>query len=207
MKFDRVIALRNDRTVYRDGDRCYKVYAAAYPGSAVLREALNVTRAREVGLPVPAVREVTLSHEPVLVTDYLAGRMPDDIEGLIDLQLRVETAPADGFPPIKAVLRDRLPAAMHPALDALPDGDALCHGDLVPENLLCTADGEVFLLDWADAARGPAEADAALTYARLRRTDRARAEAYLARYTARTGMARDTIAAWLPILDAAYGLA
>ena len=31
MKLDRVIAVRNSKAVYRDGDRCIKVFNAEYP--------------------------------------------------------------------------------------------------------------------------------------------------------------------------------
>ena len=39
MRLDRIIAVRNDKTVYRDGDRCLKVFSNAYSASQVLREA------------------------------------------------------------------------------------------------------------------------------------------------------------------------
>lgn len=206
MKLDRVIALRNDRTVYRDGERCVKVFAPGYPRAAVLGEAMNAALAAEAGLAVPPVREVSMGERPTLVTDFISGRPLDDLDALVALQLRVQATPAAGFARLGDVLRPRLSEASRAAFDALPAGDALCHCDLTPENLLCTPSGEVVILDWADAVRGPATADAALTYARLRHARDVRADGYLARYVAVSGVAREEIEAWLPILAEAYGL-
>ena len=41
MKLDRIIAVRNNKTVYRDGELCMKVFDATYSKADVLNEALN----------------------------------------------------------------------------------------------------------------------------------------------------------------------
>ena len=41
MKLDRVIAVRNDKTIYRDGDKCIKVFGSSYSKADVLNEALR----------------------------------------------------------------------------------------------------------------------------------------------------------------------
>lgn len=48
------------------------------------------------------------------------------------------------------------------ALETLPDGDRLCHGDFWPANILITAQGEI-IIDWIHAARGNPLADLART--------------------------------------------
>ena len=57
------------------------------------------------------------------------------------------------------------------ALDRLPDGDALCHGDLHPFNVLMSPRGPI-IIDWMDAGRGNPLADVAKTslVLRLRRS-------------------------------------
>jgi aminoglycoside phosphotransferase (APT) family kinase protein len=55
-------------------------------------------------------------------------------------------------------------------LDALPDGDRLCHGDYHPGNVLVAAD-RVGVIDWANAACGVPEADHARTVLLLRWAD------------------------------------
>ena len=48
------------------------------------------------------------------------------------------------------------------ALEAMPDGDRLCHGDFHPGNILLTPQGEI-IIDWIDATRGNPLADLART--------------------------------------------
>jgi uncharacterized protein (TIGR02172 family) len=48
------------------------------------------------------------------------------------------------------------------ALETMPDGDRLCHGDFHPGNILMTAQGEV-IIDWIDASCGNPLADLART--------------------------------------------
>lgn len=47
MNLDRIIAVRNNKTVYRDGDRCLKVFNEGYSKADVLNEALNQARIEE----------------------------------------------------------------------------------------------------------------------------------------------------------------
>ena len=61
MKLDKIIAVRNNKTVYRDGDLCLKVFGADYSKADVLNEALNQARVEETGLNIPRVREVTVA--------------------------------------------------------------------------------------------------------------------------------------------------
>lgn len=46
------------------------------------------------------------------------------------------------------------------ALESMPDGDRLCHGDFHPGNILVTPQGEI-IIDWIDATRGNPLADLA----------------------------------------------
>ena len=59
MSFDRVIAVRNNKTVYRDGDRCIKVFDESYAKSDILNEALNQARIEEIGQQIAARVEVS----------------------------------------------------------------------------------------------------------------------------------------------------
>jgi aminoglycoside phosphotransferase (APT) family kinase protein len=44
------------------------------------------------------------------------------------------------------------------ALETMPDGDRVCHGDFHPDNILLPSQGEI-IIDWIDASRGNPLAD------------------------------------------------
>ena len=44
VSLDRMIAVRNRKTVYRDGDKCIKVFDESYSKADILNEALNQAR-------------------------------------------------------------------------------------------------------------------------------------------------------------------
>jgi len=74
MQFDRIISVRNNRTVFRDGELCIKVLEDDFPASFVLSEATNMVAAAEAGLNVPKLREVNLHGSKRLITyDYIVG--------------------------------------------------------------------------------------------------------------------------------------
>ena len=106
MKLDRVIAVRNNKTIYRDGDRCVKVFNAEYSKADVLNEALNQARIEETGLNIPKVLEVTMvDGNWAIVSEFIKGKtlaqlMAEDEEGenkekyiemLVDLQITVHS--------------------------------------------------------------------------------------------------------------------
>ncbi|MCI7759771.1 MAG: aminoglycoside phosphotransferase, partial [[Eubacterium] saphenum] len=59
MNLDKVIAVRNTKTIYRDGDKCIKLFNEDYSKADVLNEALNQARVEETGLNIPKIIEVT----------------------------------------------------------------------------------------------------------------------------------------------------
>lgn len=105
------------------------------------------------------------------------------------------------------------------ALDRLPDGDAVCHGDYHPDNLLVTARGPV-VIDWMTATHGNPAADVARTIllfqvgvlpegmsiAKRVATEmlrRAFLRLYLRSYRGLLPVSEAEIQAWTPVLAAA----
>ncbi len=154
-------------------------------------QAAAIEAARASGVRVPAVVEkTTVMGRPGLVmerikgTDYLTlfGKQPwlvfsvGALSGRVHAQLHEAVASSD-LPTLRATLRSRIVSCQKlsselktfalAALDRLPDGDRLCHGDFHPGNMLRTADGPV-VIDWTNAARGDPAADVARTNLILR---------------------------------------
>jgi aminoglycoside phosphotransferase (APT) family kinase protein len=101
-------------------------------------------------------------------------------------------------------------------LDALPDGDRLCHGDFHPANILMTRRGPV-VIDWMTAARGNPLTDVARTVLLMRMGPplaglkrwgfdllaRAFLFWYVRRYAELRVFDQSELAAWLPVVAAA----
>ena len=100
MKFDRVIAIRNTKTIYRDGNRCIKSFHDAYSKEDVLGEALNQSRMESTELHVPEVFEVSeINGKWSIVMEFIYGKtmeqymaenpdlMQNYLEQIVDLQI------------------------------------------------------------------------------------------------------------------------
>ena len=226
MNFDRIIAVRNDKTVYRDGECCMKVFNADYYSKAdVLNEALNQARAEETGLKIPKVLEVVLDGgKLMIVSEYIKGktlselmeeepeRKDEYLEKLVDIQLEMHSKTC----PLLIKLRDRmsrkinmadLPATkrydLYTRLQAMPKHSKVCHGDFNPSNVLISEDGEPYILDWSHATQGNAAADAANTYLMfLLDGDETGADKYLSLFCAKSKTAEEYVRRWIPIVAA-----
>ena len=75
MRFDRVIAVRNDKTVYRDSDRCIKLFSQTYSKVDVLSEALNQARMEATSLNIPKILDVTMfDGKWAIVSEFIRGK-------------------------------------------------------------------------------------------------------------------------------------
>ncbi len=96
---------------------------------------------------------------------------------LAETHLAVHRLPAPAaLPALREVLAERIAEAalsqrlmdfVSSVLDALPDGDRLCHGDYHPGNVLVTPT-RASVVDWGAATRGVPEADHARSLLLLR---------------------------------------
>ena len=230
MNFDRIIAVRNDKTVYRDGECCMKVFNADYYSKAdVLNEALNQARAEETGLKIPKVLEVVLDGgKLMIVSEYIKGktlselmeeepeRKDEYLEKLVDIQLEMHSKTC----PLLIKLRDRmsrkinmadLPATkrydLYTRLQAMPKHSKVCHGDFNPSNVLISEDGEPYILDWSHATQGNASADVARTYLLFWLAgDIDGAKEYLDLFCKKSGTAKQYVQKWMPIVAASQSV-
>ena len=103
MKLNTVIATRKNKTVYRDGKKCIKLFDESYSKADVLNEALNLARIEQTGINVGKLLEVTtIDGKWAIVYEYVAGEtlaekmekdpagIPKYIERLVDVQISIQ---------------------------------------------------------------------------------------------------------------------
>ena len=229
MKLDRVIAVRNNKTIYRDGDRCIKVFSAEYSKSDVLNEALNQARIEETGLNIPRVLEVTMiDGKWAIVSEYIKGKtiaqlMAEDednkakyVEMLVDLQMSVHAKTCPLLNKLKDKMNRKIAATdfdattrydLHTRLEGMPKHNKVCHGDFNPSNVVVAEDGTLYILDWAHATQGNASADVARTYLLFcLGGDTESAERYLDLFCEKSGTEKKYVQKWMPIVAASQSV-
>ncbi len=229
MKLDRVIAVRNNKTVYRDADNCIKVFNSDYSKADVLNEALNQARVEETGLRIPKIREVgMIDGKWAIVSDYVAGKTLDRlikedperkseyIELLVRLQLEVHSKEC----PLLRKLKDKMTAKINSTsldattkydlltrLEGMPKHKKLCHGDFNPSNIIIDDEGNAHILDWSHATQGNASADAARTYLLFWLSgDIDGAGQYLDLFCRLSNTRKEYVQKWMPIVAASQSV-
>ena len=229
MNLNEIIAVRKNKTVYRDGDRCLKVFDSDFSKADILNEALNQARVEETGLNIPKVLEVTvIDGKWAIVSQFIEGKTlaqlmdehpekEDEYLALfVDLQLKMHAQTC----PLLNKLQDKMNRKisetdlsatvryeLHTRLEAMPKHKKLCHGDFRPSNIIITPNGEPYILDWSHATQGNASADAARTYLLfcLKGQD-ALAEKYMRLFCDKSDTARQYVQKWLPIVAASQSV-
>jgi len=229
MKLNTIIAVRADKTVYRDGDKAIKIFNHAYSKANVLNEALNQARVEETGLSVPKLHEVTLVEGKwAIVTDYIAGKTmsnilkeePDRAGEMINLLADVQIEIHSKTAPMLNRLIDKMHRKIcetdfdatvryeiHMRLKSMPRHTKVCHGDFCPSNIILTPEGRPYVIDWAHATQGNSSADAARTYLVFHLNGEYElACLYLDKFCEKSGIDRLLVQKWLPIVAASQSV-
>lgn len=230
MKLDRVIAVRTNKTVYRDGDDCIKVFGEDYSKGDILNEALNHARVEATGLNMPGIKAVTmLDGKWAIVTDYVKGKTlaqlieenpdkkPEYLNDFVDLQMHVHTYLCPQLIKLKDKMNRKISETtfdattryeLHTRLEQMPVHKKLCHGDFNPSNVIIReSDGKPFIIDWSHATQGNASADVARTYlCFLLAGDNAAAERYLDLFCEKSGTLKSYVQRWMPIVAASQSV-
>lgn len=229
MKLDKVIAVRNNKTIYRDGDTCIKVFNSDYSKADVLNEALNQSRVEETGLNIPKILEVSMvDGKWAIVSEYIKGKTlaqlmeenPDKkqeyLELLVDVQIEVQSKTCPLLNKLKDKMNRKISASeldattryeLHTRLDAMPKHNKVCHGDFRPSNVIISEDGTPYVIDWSHATQGNASADAARTYLCFwLKGDLEDAEKYLNLFCELSGTDKRYVQKWMPIVAASQSV-
>jgi RIO-like serine/threonine protein kinase len=211
--------------VFECGAAIVKLYGTGVPKRAAFREAAILAMVEALGLPVPKVHGVhavgdrwgvVMSRaEGPSFADIMLGhpnRLPRYLREMARLHLRVHGNRGAQFAAAKPRLAADIAKAeilgtvrrdeMLRRLEAMPDGDRLCHGDFHPFNILGPP-GQAVIIDWPNASCGDPAADVCRSYVLLRHVAPELARAYVDAYAAVSHSDAGKILAWLPIIAAA----
>ncbi len=229
MKLDNVIAVRKAKKVYRDGDKCIKVFDKDYSKADVLNEALNQARIEETGLNIPKVLEVTtIDGKWAIVSEFIEGvtlaelmeKNPDKLDeylnALVDVQLEIQSKTCPLLNKLKDKMNRKISEAdldattryeLHSRLEGMPKHNKVCHGDINPSNIIVTNDGKYYIIDWSHATQGNASADAARTYLLFcLKENEETAKKYLDIFCKKSDTAKQYVEKWLPIVAASQSV-
>ena len=166
-------------------DKAIKLLFDEYSAEDAEGEARVTAFAREAGLPAPKILGVeTVDGRPGIVMERVGGptmlrwgtslpwRVYTGAKILARLHAEVHSKAGGDIPNLRErLMRDiedsetigedlRKPALER--LASLPDGDAICHGDFHPDNIIMSKAGPV-IIDWQGGGKGPPAADVART--------------------------------------------
>ena len=229
MKLDNIIATRKHKTVYRDGDRCIKVFDADYSKADVLNEALNQARIESTGLNIPKILEVTMvDGKWAIVSEFIEGktlaqmieespeRKDEYLSLLVDVQLSVHEKTCAHLNKLKDKMNGKISQStldattryeLHTRLEGMPKHKKVCHGDFNPSNVIITEDGTPYIIDWSHATQGNASADAARTYLLFWLSgDSESAKRYLELFCKKSNTAKQYVQKWMPIVAASQSV-
>ncbi len=229
MKLENVIAERATKTVYRDGDRCVKLFVEGYSKANILNEALNQARIEETGINIPKLLEVTtIDGRWAIVSEYIEGKTlaelmaenpekkDEYLEQLVDIQVAIQSKTCPMLNKLKDKMNSKISQTkldattryeLHVRLDGMPKHNKVCHGDFNPSNVIITSDGTPYIIDWAHATQGNASADAARTYLLFcLNGEFDTAKKYLDLFCRKSDTAKQYVQKWMPIVAASQSV-
>ena len=229
MDFDKIIAVRTNKTVYRNGNDCIKVFGSDFRKSDILNEALNQARVEETGLCIPQIKAVTVFYfKCAIVTDFIKGKTlaelmkehpekkSEYLELLVDIQRDIHSRTCPLLTKLKDKMNRKISLTdldattrydLHTRLESMPKHSKLCHGDFNPSNVIMGDDGKAYVIDWSHATIGNASADAARTYLLFWLDgDIEGANEYLDLFCKKSGIEKSYVQRWMPIVAASQSV-
>ncbi len=213
------------KELYVTDDGFVKVFGDGYTKAGILNEALNQARVEETDLNIPKIKAIeVVDGKWSIVMDYIEGvtlselmqKNPEKEDEYLELFVGLQRTVLSKRVPMLNKLKDKMQGRiseakldattrydLHTRLDSLPRHYNLCHGDFHPSNIIITADGTPYIIDWAHATQGNASADVARTYLMFYLEGKEQlAEKYLRLYCLKSDTAKQYVQKWIPIVAA-----
>ena len=117
MNFEKVIAERPSKTIYKDGDTVIKVFDEHFSKSDILNEALNQARVEETGLKIPKIIEVKkIDGKWAIISEFAEGKTlaqlmkenPDKIDEYLELFVNLQLEVQSKKSPLLNKLKDKM---------------------------------------------------------------------------------------------------
>ncbi len=227
-KYGKAIGQGAQCRVYRENDSAIKVLTRNHTLLDALRESYALAVVENIDIPIANLEGVYKeAGHSVIVTRYVAGdelmeamiecvaqgdsaALGQHIDTMVAMQIKMHSAQVEGLGlgGTRTFCRNYVQRCfgmgepyktnLLQLIDALPDGDRLCHNDYHPRNILF--DGEKYtVIDWDSATIGDPAGDVAHSYAVTLMSDEQLANEYLDRYLRESDMDPARVWQWLPL--------
>ncbi|CAN7520634.1 phosphotransferase family protein [Rossellomorea sp. LjRoot5] len=218
-------ATGNTANVYLYEKKIYKVFNDSLPAYESIKEAKKQQYAHSCGLPVPEIFHVTKTDgKQVIIMEHIKGRtlgdlLTDNMEKAeyymnmsVEVQMKIHQITAHSIEPMSEKLRRQIESApdledgvktrLLKKLDSMTFEKKLCHGDFHLYNLILS-ENNVTIIDWVDSSAGDRRADVYRSYLLYSRVSEDLADMYMRLYCEKSGLCKDEIFQWAPIIAAA----
>lgn len=220
-----VIAERPGKKIFVENGKLVKLFDAGYSKADILNEALNQARVEETDLNIPKIQSVSVVDGCWSISmDYIEGttleqlmaenpeKLDEYLNLFVDVQLNIHSKRVPLLNMLIEKMNRKISAAdldattrydLHTRLNGMKRHIKLCHGDFNPSNVIITADGMPYVIDWAHATQGNAAADVARTYLLFYLQGKPDvAEKYLKLFCKKADTAIQYVQKWIPIVAA-----
>ena len=225
MKDGKILAVRNTKTIYREGEVCVKLFSDIYPKSYVLREALNHSYIEETGLKIPKIKEVTcIDGEWAIESEYIKGitifdlihkddsKKEEYMDRFIRLHAEIMRMECKNLGRLADRMNENIAKAdieattrydMHMKLLEASNKNNICHGDFNLSNIIITQEDDAYVVDWSKLSRGDSRVDMANTYLILLLEEEEKTAAYyLNKITELMSVSKESVMEWIPVVAA-----
>lgn len=220
------IAIGNTAQIYLYENKIVKVFNDFLPDTESSYEANKQKFAHSCGLSVPKIFDVTtIDGKQAIIMEFVKGKTIGDIlsENMeqaeyymnisIDIQQKIHMIVADSLEPMSLKLSRQIESAQQldkrhksallQKMDTITYKKRLCHGDFHMFNLILSDNNQVTIIDWVDSSAGDLRADVYRTYLLYEQYSIELADMYLRLYCQKSGLSKDDIFQWAPIIAGA----